>query len=115
MLGPELGRAPGWPHWYFNVQGGKDPHQVREAGRYFDVANFTPNIKCPVLVGLGLIDETCPPAGIFAALNRVSAAEEVIIYPKGAHNDDHGTHRPFDRRRDEVWLPALRQGKTVPP
>jgi cephalosporin-C deacetylase-like acetyl esterase len=115
MLGPDLGRAPGWPRWYYSLSDGTDSGLVREASRYYDVANFTPHIKCPVLVGLGLIDEVCPPAGVLAAVNQVFAPKEVIMFPKGAHNDDHGTHRPFDHKRDDVWLPALQQGKAVPP
>jgi cephalosporin-C deacetylase-like acetyl esterase len=114
MLGPDSGRAPGWPQWYFNTGSGRDPRLVREASRYYDVANFTPRIRCPVLAGVGLIDETCPPAGILAALNQVSSRKEVILFPKGAHGDSHGTHRPFDQKRDKVWLPALREGKPVP-
>jgi cephalosporin-C deacetylase-like acetyl esterase len=114
MLGPDVGRAPGWPRWYSNIRDGANPESVREASRYFDVANFTSRVRCPVLVGLGLIDEVCPPAGILAAMNQVFSAKKLIIYPHGAHNDDHGTHRPFDHERDEVWLPALRDGKAIP-
>jgi cephalosporin-C deacetylase-like acetyl esterase len=114
MLGPEVGRSSGWPQWYFSVDG-KDPQQVREASRYYDIANFTPLIKCPVLVGLGLLDETCPPAGILAAVNQITSPKEVIILPTAGHNDDHGTQKPYDRRCYEVWLPALRAGQSVPP
>jgi cephalosporin-C deacetylase-like acetyl esterase len=114
MLGPEAGRAPGWPHWYSNVEGGKNPQSVREASRYFDVANFTRRIKCPVLVGLGLMDEVCPPAGILAAVNQISAPKEVIILPRAAHQDAHDTHGDYVRRCYGVWLPALRQGQVAP-
>jgi cephalosporin-C deacetylase-like acetyl esterase len=114
MLGPEVGRAPGWPNWYSNTAGGKDPKKVHEASRYYDVANFAPRIKCPVLVGLGLIDEVCPPAGICAAVNQIIAPKEVIILPKAGHQDDHGTHAAYNRRCYGVWLPALRRGKPAP-
>ena len=67
MRGPDAGRLPGWPMWYWNV-GDKDPAKVRRAREYFDVVNFAPRIKCPVLVGIGLIDEVCPPEGILAAV-----------------------------------------------
>ena len=114
MLGPEAGRAPGWPHWYSNTEGGKNPEKVHAASRYYDVANFTPRIRCPVLVGLGLIDETCPPAGILAAVDEISSPKEVIILPQAGHQDEHNTHGAYDRRCYGVWLPALRQGKPVP-
>ena len=114
MLGPDVGRAPGWPHWYSNIESGKDPEQVHEASRYFDVANFTPRIKCPVLVGLGLIDETCPSAGILAAVNQISSPKEIIILPKAGHQDEHNTHGDYMRRCYGEWLPALQKGKPVP-
>jgi cephalosporin-C deacetylase-like acetyl esterase len=113
MLGPVVGRKGGWPHWYGNVAG-KDAAKVREASRYFDVANFTPDITCPVLVGVGLRDETCPPAGIFAAFNQITAPKEIVILPKSGHQDEHGTQAAYDERANKDWLPALRAGKPAP-
>ncbi len=113
MLGPEIGRAPGWPHWYDNTEG-KDPAKVHEASRYYDTANFTPHIKCPVLVGLGLIDETCPPAGVLAAANQITSPKQLVILPKSGHQDFHGTQAHYNQLRYSVWLPALREGKPAP-
>ncbi|HKI70654.1 MAG TPA: acetylxylan esterase, partial [Verrucomicrobiae bacterium] len=113
MLGPEIGRAPGWPHWYYNTEG-KDPAKVREASRYYDTANFTPHIKFPVLVGLGLVDETCPPAGVLAAANQITSPKQIVILPKSGHQDHHGTQALYNQLRYSVWLPVLRQGKTAP-
>ncbi len=110
MLGPEVGRAPGWPNWIWSGRG-KDAKAVREAGRYYDVANFTSKIKCPVLIGVGLIDETCPPAGVFAAANQIPGAKDVMIMPKA----DHQRHQEeYQKKCFGVWLPALRQGQ-IPP
>ncbi|MDA0197135.1 MAG: acetylxylan esterase [Bacteroidetes bacterium] len=78
MLGPEIGRKGGWPQWYSSV-GDKDPQKVYEASRYFDVANFVTRIKCPILVGVGLLDETCPPEGILSAMNQVTAPKDIMI------------------------------------
>jgi cephalosporin-C deacetylase-like acetyl esterase len=112
-LAPEAGRAPGWPHWYFNTEG-KDPAKVREASRYYDIANFARRIRCPVLVGLGLRDETCPPASVLAAVNGITAPKEVIILPTSGHQDEHGTQSYYNQRRYRGWLPALQQGKPAP-
>jgi cephalosporin-C deacetylase-like acetyl esterase len=114
MLGPEVGRAPGFPHWYFNTEGGKDPKKVHEASRYYDIANFARHIKCPVLVGLGLRDETCPPSSVLAAVNEITSPKEVVILPKSGHQDEHGTQSYYNQRRYSGWLPALRQGKPAP-
>ena len=113
MLGPEVGRKGGWPQWYDNTVG-KDTARVRETSRYFDVAYFIPRIKCPVLVGVGLLDETCPPEGILAGLNQLSNPNEVMILPNSGHQDHRGSQEPYRLRRDKVWLPALRAGKKAP-
>jgi uncharacterized protein len=113
MLGPVVGRKGGWPQWFDNTDG-KDPAKVHEASRYFDVANFTPRIKCPVLVGMGLIDETCPAAGVLAAVNQIRSPKEVVIIAGAEHQEINGSHAPYSRRCEGVWLPALREGKPAP-
>jgi len=113
MLGPEAGRKGGWPQWYNNIEG-KDSVKVRETSRYFDVANFIPRIKCPVLVGVGLLDETCPPEGIIAGLNQLESTKEIILLPNSGHQDVDGSQNPYRERRDIVWLPALHDGSVVP-
>lgn len=113
MLGPDAGRSPGWPQWYWKTDG-KDAQKVRETSRYFDVVNFAPRIKCPVLVGAGLIDETCPPAGILAAANSIKAPREILLLPQGAHQDVNNSHGTYMKRCWSEWLPALRAGKSAP-
>jgi cephalosporin-C deacetylase-like acetyl esterase len=114
MFSPELGRAPGFPHWYYNTEGGKDPNKVRQASLYYDTAFFASRIKCPVLVGTCLYDEVCPPAGVFAMVNQISAPKEFIILPKTGHQNENGSQQAYDHRRYGAWLPALRQGKPAP-
>ena len=114
LLGPEVGRAAGWPYWYFKTEGGKDPGKVHAASRYYDVANFAPRIQCPVLVGVGLRDETCPPAGVFAALNQITAPKEIVLLPKSGHKDEHGTQAAYNERRWRAWMPALVRGQPAP-
>jgi cephalosporin-C deacetylase-like acetyl esterase len=113
MLAPEAGRAPAWPQWYFNTRG-KDPAKVHEASRYYDVANFARHIKCPVLVGLGLRDETCPPSSVLAVVNQITSPKEVVILPKSGHQDEHGTQNAYNQRCHGAWLDALRQGHPAP-
>jgi len=112
LTGPEAGRSPGWPGWYWSTNG-KDPAKVREASRYYDVVNFAARIHCPVLVAVGLIDQTCPPAGVFAALNQVKGPKEILIMPNGEHQDHNGAHQPF-YERSWAWKTALVQGKPAP-
>jgi len=113
MLGPDVGRQPGWPDWYDQASG-KDPAKVHETSRYFDAVNFASRIRCPILVGAGLIDETCPPEGVLAATNQIKSPKEVILYPKGGHQDENGTHGAYTKRCWSAWMPALLHGKPAP-
>jgi cephalosporin-C deacetylase len=110
MLGPEAGRKGGWPQWYDKTDG-KDPKKVRETSRYFDVANFIPALRCPVLVGVGLLDETCPPEGILAGLNQLKIHKEIILLPESGHQDRNGSQEVYKSRKEDVWLPDLKKGR----
>ncbi len=111
-MGPTLGRKGGWPHWYTNTKN-KDVSKVHRTSRYFDVANFIPAIKCPVLVGIGLLDTTCPPAGIYAGLNQLTSFKELLLLPKSEHQSKEGSQDAYHERVDTYWLPKLKN-KTFP-
>jgi pimeloyl-ACP methyl ester carboxylesterase len=112
LTGPQAGRSPGWPAWCWKTQG-KDPAKVIEAGHYYDVVNFASRIKCPVLVGVGLVDETCPPAGIFAALNQIKGPKEMVVLPHGDHSGSANSHQAFNDR-SRAWQEELRRDKPAP-
>jgi len=114
MMGPEVGREPGWPKWY-NTIADRDAQKVRETSRYFDVANFIPRITCPVLVGIGLLDQVCPPEGIYAGLNQLTTAKEILLLPRSEHQNKDGSQQPYYQRAEEEWLPMLMKKNEVPP
>ncbi len=53
---------------------------------YFDIKNLAPWIKCPVIMGIGLQDEVCPPLTNLASYNRISTEKQLYIYPLNQHN-----------------------------
>jgi len=111
MMGPTINRKGGWPQWYNCTWGGRDADKVRETSRYYDVANFIPYIKCPVYVGVGLIDEVCPLEGIIAGLNQLKKKnKEVMILVDSPHQNVNNSQEPFNHMRDKVWFPALKEG-----
>jgi cephalosporin-C deacetylase len=112
LSGPKAGRLPGWPMWYWQTKD-KDEAKVRETGRYFDVVNFASRVKCPVLIGAGLIDTTCPPPGVFAAFNQLQGPKEIVVLPVAGHGEKDGSHRPYYRRFD-LWDRALVKGQPAP-
>jgi len=112
LNGPEADRLPGWPMWYWKTKD-KNEAKVRDAARYYDVVHFASRVKCPVLAGIGLIDTTCPPPGIFAACNALRGPTEVVVLPLAEHGETHGSHRPYYTRFD-AWNKALVRGEGVP-
>lgn len=75
---------------------GLEPEKMYENLRYFDVKNFTPRIKVPVLMGVGLQDPTCPPHTNFAGYNNLPSdtPKEYIIYPHAGHTVDYSDWNP---------------------
>lgn len=53
---------------------------------YFDIKNLAGWIQCPVIMGVGLQDEVCPPHTNFSGYNRIPGEKKYIIYPLNAHN-----------------------------
>ena len=46
---------------------------------YFDLVYFAPDIKCPVLVGVGFHDRSCPPTGVYSFYNALPEGNKKII------------------------------------
>ena len=66
---------------------GKTWDEVYAVLDYFDIKNMAPNITCPVVMGVGLFDETCPPAINFAAYNNLASADKsYFLYPQSGHS-----------------------------
>ena len=61
---------------------------------YFDMKNLARWIRCPVLMGAGLQDETCPPHTNFAGYNLISSPKEFVIYPDKGHTVDYNDWAP---------------------
>ena len=53
---------------------------------YYDPQNFAPMVKCPVLMGIGLLDPVCPPRCSMALFNHISStSKEFVCVPNTAH------------------------------
>ncbi len=54
---------------------------------YFDVKNFAPKVECPVLMGFGLQDDTCPPHTNFSSFNLMSSTSKTwLCFPYSGHH-----------------------------
>lgn len=52
-----------------------------------DVLSHAPEVRAPVLMGIGLADLICPPSASFAVLNCLGGPAEARIYPGHGHED----------------------------
>ena len=108
--GPLIGRAPGWPNWLLDSKGAEREARAQASG-YYDSINFAARVRCPILIGVGLIDVTCPPAGVFAMFNRINAPKRIVIMPKVSH--ESGQSAPYFSTRAQ-WWEAAKDGKLPP-
>jgi cephalosporin-C deacetylase len=90
--GKKAGRAPGWPG-FGNRTWMKDVDKRVEVARYFDAMNFAPKFKGPAIVGIGLIDTTCPPEGVYAAVNQLRGPKKLVLMPQSGHG---GPSKAYD-------------------
>jgi cephalosporin-C deacetylase-like acetyl esterase len=109
FLGPLHGRAAPYPNW--DVQ----RTDVRTAAGYFDAINFAPRIRARALISMGFIDETSPPAGIWAAFNQLAGPREAAPMVDSPHNHLATPEQmaPYTER-SSAWLAALLRGDNPP-
>lgn len=69
---------------------GEDPeHQEADAFfhamGYVDCVNFASMVRCPFLMGTGLMDSLSPPLAQAAVFNSVPGKKRIVTYPKYIH------------------------------
>jgi cephalosporin-C deacetylase len=67
-----------------------DPRHEREDDiftrlGYIDLQFLAPRIKADILMGVGLMDNICPPSTQFAAFNKMTCRKDTVIYPDFGH------------------------------
>ena len=80
----QLTRWPEMDQW-IESKDDQDWSSVLTTMSYFDVMFLAPKIECPVLSGIGLQDNVCPPTTIFCMLNRIKSPKKHVIYPERKH------------------------------
>jgi cephalosporin-C deacetylase len=61
--------------------------QAKKTLSYFDVMNLAPEIKCPVLVATGLVDDITPPSTVFAAYNHLVCPKDIAVFRYFGHEN----------------------------
>lgn len=109
---PLGGRAMSWPYWLKEATDGNRDAIIRTSS-YFDALNFAPKVRCPALVGFGLLDKTATPEGVSQLVGLLGGPVETVVMPAADHKGSGGTHEPFTNR-SKVWFESLKT-KHLPP
>lgn len=99
------GRKAGYPYW-----DSSDP-EVMKTSLYFDPVNFAPLIKAPTIIGVGFIDTTAPPAGLWTIFNQLTAPKEIVPMVESAHNNRTPDKQGNFTNRSEAALDTILHGR----
>lgn len=66
---------------------GADTATVHRTLALVDVLAHAPQVRVPVLMGIGLTDLICPPSASFAVLHHLGGPADVRVYPAHGHED----------------------------
>lgn len=70
---------------YVATQPGLTMDKVLNNLDYYDARNFAQNIKCPTLMGIGLLDPFAPPNNEYAAFNVLGGKKRMMAFKDLAH------------------------------
>ena len=76
---------------------------VREWRKHLDIINYydlvwcARRIKCPVLISVGFVDDSCPPTGVYAFYNELKSPKQIY------HKVDYGHSGAPDDYEQTVW------------
>jgi cephalosporin-C deacetylase-like acetyl esterase len=103
MNGGLHGRKTGYPNWPI------DDTNVVKTSPYFDPVNFAPRIKAATLVGMGFIDTTSPPAGVWTVYNLIPAPKAIVPLIDTAHDNVSPPEKyvPFETRKMAMFNQIL--------
>ena len=84
---------------YAGIRPGLTFDKILENLQYFDTKNFATLIRCPVLMGIGLLDPFVPPNNSFAVYNNITSKKKIIIFKDLGHE----VGQKYDTY-EELWM-----------
>jgi len=70
---------------YIRVNRGLTMDKLLDNLSYFDTKNFATNIKCPTIMGIGLLDHLAPPDNEYTAFNNLQVKKHMIVFRDLGH------------------------------
>lgn len=99
---PLVGRSVPWPGWGQWMPDDRKAASLRTAP-YYDGINFASRVRCPALIGYGLLDPTSTPSGVHLMTRELRGPVERVLMPAADHKGDHAAYN----LRAKEWLEAL--------
>jgi cephalosporin-C deacetylase-like acetyl esterase len=95
FMGALAGRRGGWPQPFENNEAKEEMKRVLP---YFDDAMILKGSRAQIFCEVGLIDLTCPPASVLAALNQSKGKKMIYAVPFRGHQT-----APFTQAKNKLW------------
>jgi len=100
----------GWPGWVYSKATGAQREAMIKTAGYYDANNFAKRIKCPVLVGTGLLDTISNPITQFTMFNNITAPKRMVLLPADEHTSSHTAYKAVQA----AWCKAAAAGEPMP-
>ena len=71
---------------YVTTRPGISMEKVLDNMDYYDLKNFAPMLKCPMLMAVGLLDPLAPPNNEYAAFNGLRAEKKILVFKDLGHD-----------------------------
>ena len=92
-------RAAAWPYTEITHAMSRSPaaaSRIAATLSYFDVVSLAPQIRCPVLLSIGLLDRVSLPAAVYGLYNVLPGPKEIRSFPQAGHEgggEDYWTYK----------------------
>jgi cephalosporin-C deacetylase-like acetyl esterase len=100
----------GWPGWVYSKATGAQREAMIKTAGYYDANNFAKRIKCPVLVGTGLLDTISNPITQFTMFNNLAGPKRMVLLPADEHTSSHTAYKAVQA----AWCKAAAAGEPMP-
>jgi cephalosporin-C deacetylase len=95
FMGALEGRRGGWPQ-PFETDASKE--EMKKTLPYYDNANILKGSNAIIFAEVGMIDLTCPPASVFAAINQAKGKKIIYAVPYRPHQS-----QPIQTSNVKTW------------
>ena len=81
-----------------------DKKTILNSLRYFDLMQFAPYLRTPLMSSVGLKDDICPAKDYMFAYNTITAPKMIYEYPMGGHEGGASVHHAIKLKHLQTWL-----------